>query len=68
MIFDLPNPIAHVVKAFLPCTVISQYNPLRSSVIGLSYRPKPLLTSSVPDLYFDFLAVYCVVLDFEINA
>lgn len=40
---------------------------MRAPIVCTSYRTEPLLTSSVPDLQFHFLAVYANGFDFEID-
>ena len=49
VLFNIPNPVLDVFKAFFICDVVYEHNAHGSSIIRGCDGPEPLLTSSVPE-------------------
>ena len=58
MLFDLVHPVVNSFVGLFVCCVIHDNNSMRSLVVRRSDGLESLLTSSVPDLQLDRLAVH----------
>ena len=67
MKINLSNPISHIIEAFFARAVISKDDAHCPFVVGLGNCSKTLLTSCVPDLQLDILAVDIYCFDLEVN-
>ena len=68
MCINLSDPISNVFETLGACTVVCKNYSLSTSIISLRYGPKPFLTSSIPNLYFDILTIQVYRPDFEVDS
>jgi len=67
MLVDIPQPLGDVVKALRVGYVIHEEDAIGAPVVTGGDRVETLLTSRVPDLQFDFLALELDSFNLEIN-
>jgi hypothetical protein len=66
--FNLPHPVADVVKGLLTCAIVGNDDTLDIPEISLCDSSVAFLPSGVPNLQLHIFAVYLDGLDLEIDA
>ena len=68
MLLDLTHPGLHSGEALSVCNVIGHNNTVSALIVAGSNSLESFLTSSVPDLQLDGLAININGSDFEVNS